>query len=270
MNDIKNINLCADDFGLSAGISRGILKLVHHQRLSAVSCMVNKPAFDEYAEQLLNYRKQVQIGLHFNLTDGPLCTGHPGFRLNTLLFKSHLGLLDRHSLTTEFILQLQSFVQTFGFLPDFIDGHQHVHQLPQVRSIILELYPKLMHESSPTLRATYPFSGGKFWFKGKILELTGGKAFVKSLTTRNIPHNPQFLGIYNFSPKNNYRDLFRFWLSQAKNEALIMCHPGERDAQWDTIAATRITELAYFSSDEFIQDCNEFNVQLKNVYSVKE
>jgi chitin disaccharide deacetylase len=33
--------------------------------------------------------------------------------------------------------QLQKFITAFGRLPDFIDGHQHVHLFPQIREALL-------------------------------------------------------------------------------------------------------------------------------------
>ena len=33
--------ICADDFGISNGVSEGIIELVFMDRVSAVSCMIN-------------------------------------------------------------------------------------------------------------------------------------------------------------------------------------------------------------------------------------
>lgn len=70
MSDLKNIFLCADDFGLNHGITQGILKMARLQRLSAVSCIVNASSFDVDAPHLLALKNGVRTGLHFNLTEG--------------------------------------------------------------------------------------------------------------------------------------------------------------------------------------------------------
>lgn len=60
--------LCADDFGMTGGISDGILSLCRQGRLNAVSAMTEAPLLPQYAPQLLAMADKVQIGLHFNLT----------------------------------------------------------------------------------------------------------------------------------------------------------------------------------------------------------
>lgn len=262
----KNIILCADDFGLSESVSRGILKLVRQQRLSAVSCMVNGSDFSHSAQDLYALHNQVQIGLHFNLTEGFLLSepATPCFSLNKLLIKSHLRLLDSSLISREFNAQLDLYSSTMNGLPDFIDGHQHIHQFPQISEVILKVYQQRLEATGSYIRSTYPaISSAEFKFKKNILALTGGKKLYSKLKKLNIPHNQYFSGIYNFAQDSNYRALFRQWLQDLPSDTLIMCHPGEKELNSsDAIAHTRPVELDYFLSTEFIQDCQEFTVHL--------
>jgi predicted glycoside hydrolase/deacetylase ChbG (UPF0249 family) len=262
VKDTKTIILCADDFGLNSGVSQGILKLAGMSRLSAVSCMVNLPGFAEYAPQLLALKNKVQIGLHFNLTEGTFLSipNTPCFSLNELLIKTHLASVKLAFIAQEFKQQLAQFIQIMGRLPDFIDGHQHVHQLPRIRTVILDLYEQQLRQYGTFIRATYPASST--YFKAKILAFTGGKALSQALAKASIPHNSGFSGIYDFAPHTEYRALFREWLETATHNMLIMCHPGEECAEHDVIAPTRLIELNYFLSDEFIKDCQKHKVQL--------
>src|SRR6185312_11376957 len=66
----KCIVLCADDYGQAPAISQGIINLIEKGRLSATSCMVNSDYWAEHAKWLLPYQQQIDIGLHFNLTEG--------------------------------------------------------------------------------------------------------------------------------------------------------------------------------------------------------
>ncbi|HFL3390006.1 TPA: ChbG/HpnK family deacetylase, partial [Legionella pneumophila] len=112
------------------------------------------------------------------------------------------------------------------------------------------------------IRSTYPsvnMSG--YQAKTKILGITGGKILSSQLKKTNIPHNPYFAGIYDFSDRTNYRSLFRQWLNNVPTNTLIMCHPGEGENS-DIIAEARARELNYFLSDEFMQDCEEYQVNL--------
>lgn len=260
--ETKNIVLCADDFGLNQGVSQGILKLVALGRLSAVSCMVNMPNFRIHAPELLALKNQVKIGLHFNVTEGSFLSApeKPCFSLNELLIKSHLGSIKPSLIAQEFKHQLEQFVQVFGIFPDFIDGHQHVHQFPGIRQVILGVYESQLKQHGISIRSTWPSIGSSF--KARILALTGGKALYKELQKASITHNSYFSGIYNLAPNTNYRALFQSWLTTLLDNTLIMCHPGERDIEPDSIGPARLTELCYFLSDEFIMDCQKYNVTL--------
>lgn len=263
--ELKTVVLCADDFGLNTGVSQGILKLARMKRLSAVSCMVNMPGFITHAPELLALKEQVQVGLHFNLTEGTFLSlpDTPCFSLNELLIKTHLSSVKLAFIAQEFKQQLATFVQVMGCLPDFIDGHQHVHQFPRIRQVILDLYEQQLRQHGTFIRATYPaVSVPRYQMKAKILAWTGGKALCTELKNAAIPHNDYFSGIYDFAPETDYRTLFCSWLSSLADRTLIMCHPGEADDESDAIAPTRIIELNYFSSNEFVNDCANYGIQL--------
>ena len=265
MNKLKNITLCADDFGLNRGISQAIIKLAAKERISAVSCMVTHTDFLLHALELSELKSKVQIGLHFNLTEGNLLSRYDqtAFNLNYLLLKTHLRLLDQRLIVKEFLVQLKRFQEVMGFLPDFIDGHQHVHQLPGIRNIVLDIYEKHLRKYNITIRATYPaVSMEPYLFKSRVLALTGGKALKNSLKRRAIPHNDYFSGIYDFKKGSDYRSLFRQWLKLVPDNTLIMCHPGEHSDASDTISHARPHEFSYFFGDDFLIDCEEFGVTL--------
>lgn len=269
MIEAKTVVLCADDFGLNSGVSEGILKLVRKKRLSAVSCMTNMPDFVSYGQQLLSLKDQVKIGLHFNLTEGDLIV-HPQkkcFSLSELLIKSHMHSVKLSFIAQEFLAQLEQFTGIMQRLPDFIDGHQHIHQFPVIRKVILDLYEQRLKDNGTSIRSVWPsINLPQYRLKAKVLHLTGGKALAQQLIKLNIPHNRYFSGIYDFAAHANYRDLFRKWLCFTKENTLIMCHPGDGINTTDTIAPARFKELNYFLSDEFLSDCDEYHVRLAYQY----
>ena len=63
----KAIGICADDFGLEAGVNEGILQLVAQGRLSAVSCLTQGASFRQDSAKLASM--DVDIGLHLNFTE---------------------------------------------------------------------------------------------------------------------------------------------------------------------------------------------------------
>lgn len=272
MSELKNIILCADDFGLNAGVSRGILKLVRLNRLSAVSCMVNLPEFSTQAPGLISLNSPIQVGLHFNLTEGYLLSKKdtPCFTLNRLILKTQARFINRALLVKEFHTQLDRFIEVMGTYPSFIDGHQHIHQFPVIRAIILDAYKERLKGKGVFIRATYPaFTLPQYQVKASILAKTGGQKLQYLLKKEHIPHNKYFCGVYDFSPDSSYRNLFRHWLKRAKDNTLIMCHPGEGQDSNDVIAPARTLELDYFLSDNFLSDCQEHQIKLELTASPK-
>src|SRR3984893_6024575 len=151
MNDAapRRIWLCADDYGLSPGVSRAIRDLIERGRLNATSVMVVGPAIgrDEAAALLAAAAKSSRcaIGLHVTLTapfrpltmhfrptDGGMFPAFP-----KLLRAGLLRRLDPEIIRAELMVQLAAFSELFGRAPDFVDGHQHAQLFPQVRDAFL-------------------------------------------------------------------------------------------------------------------------------------
>jgi predicted glycoside hydrolase/deacetylase ChbG (UPF0249 family) len=259
----RRLAVCADDYGLGPAVDRGILALAGQGRLTALSCLVTLPRWPAAAQALRD--GPVRAGLHFNLTEGePLSHGLrrcwprlPG--LGRLIAQAALGRLPAAALAEEFQVQLQRFVDATGHAPAFIDGHQHVHALPGVRSIVLAAAQSL----ALPVRSTGCVLGPGFGLKRRIIEACGGRALAAELRARRIAHPPALVGVYGFDPRADYRALVRGWLRSAPDEALLFCHPalGGPDAG-DVIGAARANEMAYLAADAFADDLAEFGVSL--------
>ena len=62
--------LCADDYALSPGVTRGILDALGKGRLNATGAMTNRPLWKEAAPDVAAFSDSADIGLHLNLTFG--------------------------------------------------------------------------------------------------------------------------------------------------------------------------------------------------------
>ncbi|AIT63513.1 ChbG/HpnK family deacetylase [Coxiella burnetii] len=265
---MKSITLCADDYGYTAPVCQAILKLLDNQRLSAVSCIVNTPLWKEYASLLKPFQLQCDIGLHFNLTEGYSLTDRSQFpNLNYWLVQSHLHRIDRQWLAAELNAQLDQFEQSIMQLPDFIDGHQHVHHLPIIRDILLQVYRRRLQRKKPYIRVASNGWFHPFALKPLVITITGAKRLKKMLRCDRIPHNPAFSGIYDFSNKIDYAEHFRRFLNWIDQRGIIMCHPGwGDDSDKDAIADARRREYDYLQSEQFLKDCQRANVRLTRFY----
>lgn len=268
----RTLALCADDFGLSPGISAGIARLANSQRLTAVSCITNSPHWAEQAKRLQGLPESVDVGLHLNFTEGRPLSARLAKRwptlpsLSTLIVRAHLRLLPQAELRNEVHAQLRAFIHAYGEPPRFIDGHQHVHHLPGLRESILDMAEHV--QPLPALRNTGRVLGPGSGFKRWVIERSGGIALAQALKQRVLAHNPALLGAYDFE-ELDYGRLMRRWLQALPPEGgLLFCHPGLRDPDDppDAIAAARGRELAYLASKDFTEDLAEADVVLGRVW----
>jgi predicted glycoside hydrolase/deacetylase ChbG (UPF0249 family) len=267
---MKLITLCADDYALNEAVSQGIIRLVATERLTAVSCMTTSPHWSQHAPWLHPYREKTDLGLHFNLTEGQPLSGKTSsiarqgtfLSLPLLVTKAHLRSLKVVDIEQELLLQLQQFVQHMQCLPDFIDGHQHIHHLPVIREALLKVYQQHLREKRAYIRISLQ-RRPRGNLKSLILAVTGAVKLQYQLQKLNIPYNAAFSGIYPFQDAMNYRQYFIEFLRKAENQQLIMCHPGlENRAEKDAIAFSRFQELTYLNSAAFNEDCEQYHVKL--------
>lgn len=252
--------LCADDYGLSAGISAAIRALLAAGRLSATSCMSAAPHWPEAAAALRDFRGAADIGLHFTLSElrplgamprlAPTGDFPPLHRLGRLAL---LRALDRREIEQELERQLDAFERSFGAPPDFIDGHHHVHQFPVVRDALLAVVQRRFPAGSLYLRscaepATAILTRGIATGEALILAAMG-RALKRAAARAAITTNASFRGARSFR-EPQYEPLFARFLDGLQPATLIMCHPGSAEPG-DAIGAARAQELSFFSGPRF-------------------
>lgn len=254
---LKNIILCADDYAQNEDISCGIIRAIDARRLNALSCLTTSFYWPEASRDLLSRRPQALIGLHFNLTHGFALSdawkaeyGQTFGGLLGVLQASYFKRLNLDVLKAECAAQLEAFRCALGVEPDFIDGHQHVHQLPQVRDALLAVYQdnQLTGFIRNTARAIH-------CSKSYIIARLGGITFKHALNSAGITTNTSFSGVYPFHRSRHYRRYFNCFLNHSQNSGLIMCHPGNRSTdKTDPLREYRCDELEYLMSDTFLDD----------------
>jgi predicted glycoside hydrolase/deacetylase ChbG (UPF0249 family) len=269
----KSLAICADDFGLTPGISAGIECLAKAERLAAISCISNAVYWPRCSPALKDLPASVETGLHINLTEGlPLSTSLTKIwpqlpSLPVLMLRAHMGLLPHAALRDEIRAQWDAFCAATGTEPRYVDGHQHVHHLPGVRRTMLELFEDM--QCKPAVRNTAQASGPGYGVKRWLIRNTGGRLLQRELQRRGLLHNAVLLGTYDFRA-TDYRSLMQGWLgSLTDSGAMLFCHPGLVRAgdPFDAIAAARTRELVYLGSAEFMQDLATANVQIGSVWS---
>jgi hypothetical protein len=283
----KRIVLCADDYGQAFPISIGILDLVSQRRLTAVSCLVNEPEWRTQAAMLSPFHSQVDLGLHFNLTQGEALSrdyqtyyGHRFLSLPSVMLKSLTKRWRLDILEQECHAQLNAFIDAMGFLPHYLDGHQHVHQFPVIREAVMKVFKERLASQHAYFRFAYERTSSSHLgstLKKWVIRSMSGSHLSRELTKHKIFHNQSFAGSYPFHKARQYRDYFLKFLQEIETNGVIMCHPGQSQIyprqldflqsergikSSDAIASARMLEYHYFSSEQFLKDCADHSVEL--------
>jgi predicted glycoside hydrolase/deacetylase ChbG (UPF0249 family) len=121
----------ADDFGLSAGVNRGIIQAHEQGIVTSASLMVRWPAATTAAAYARDH-PEFSIGLHVDL-------GEWAYRnSNWESLYEVVDLSDRTAVAEELDRQLDSFRRLLGKGPTHLDSHQHVHRQEPARSLFAE------------------------------------------------------------------------------------------------------------------------------------
>jgi predicted glycoside hydrolase/deacetylase ChbG (UPF0249 family) len=261
--------LCADDYGLAPGVNGAIRSLAADGRLSAFSCMVGAPAWNDAAAALAEAAKSCDVGLHLTLTDlaplGAMPKLAPQGRLPTLgvlMKRAYLRRLDRAEIAAEIERQVSALEAALGRPPDYVDGHKHVHLFPVVRDAVLALFEGGRLDK----RRTYVRS----CWEPAVRVAARGISVASALATARmaaplarrarrmgVAINDSFRGMNDFSRARSFRDLFRRFAAGPGARPLVMCHPGFPDAALaalDTLVERRQDEYDYLAGPDFPRD----------------
>jgi chitin disaccharide deacetylase len=127
----------ADDFGLSAGVNRGIITAHERGIVTSTSLMVRYPAADE-AVAYARHRRQLSVGLHFDIGEWEATKDRE--------WRAIYQVVDRYdalAVRRELSKQLERYRKLTGEDPTHLDSHQHVHRAEPAKSELLRVAEKL-------------------------------------------------------------------------------------------------------------------------------
>ncbi|MBI4611384.1 MAG: ChbG/HpnK family deacetylase [Candidatus Rokubacteria bacterium] len=145
---MKYLIVNADDFGLTVGVSRGILEASRHGIVTSTTLLVNLPVSVELLAELKATR--LGVGLHLNLTLGrPLS---PASAVPSLVDAEGKFVRDARQAAArakpdeaerELEAQVAAFATLLGRAPTHLDSHHHVGRHSPIREILWALARQL-------------------------------------------------------------------------------------------------------------------------------
>jgi len=133
----------ADDFGLTKGVTDGIIEAYKYGVVRSTTILMNGPAKD-YAITRAKEHPHLHIGVHLVLTMGQPILKQMNHLINTngeFRFTNRtrtIPLPARKQIRQEWMAQIELFLQS-GLTLHHIDSHHHIHGLEDVKEIVVEL-----------------------------------------------------------------------------------------------------------------------------------
>ncbi len=260
----KGIIVCADDFAVHESASLGIAKLARMGRISATSAMVLPARWPRDVALLQDVRGQIDVGLHLDWTsEFALASGH-GMSLGAAMRRAVLGGFNPVQTTRVIERQLDVFEAHWQGAPDYVDGHQHVHQFAGIREALVAVLVRRYGAQpvKPYLRISRAPQGAAD-FKSRVIAAMGAYAIEKIAASAGIARATALSGIYNFAGgPARYAALMARWLAQAPAGSIIMCHPAYAAEPGDEIGIARAQEFEFLCGPDFALAIQRANVVL--------
>ena len=279
----KRLIVNADDFGMSRGITDGILRAHQDGIVTSTSIMVNMPG-SEYAIQRMPEFPSLGVGVHLNLSEGrPLLPPH---KVSTLITKDgvfhpllemihrmwHWQLSERE-IEAEFRAQIQ-WLKERGLTPTHADSHQHMYTYPPTA---IAFRRALQAEGVRKIRGTVTRAGQR----GGSIRQTYGGTLLRQVAVRGYMEFLQNVVFHGFiypdsclAIPRTYRDRgalsegVRFVLNhQPSGTYQLGCHPGitpDHAAEAEDFKGRRECDLQLLIDPELRDEANRNRIQLIN------
>lgn len=237
----------ADDWNLTAGVSRGVLEAHRHGVVTSTTVLVNLPP-DEEALAELSGTPTLGVGLHLNLTWGRSLS--PPEAVPSLLDGEGRFLRDPEVVAArakpvearqELEAQLEAFETFFGRRPTHLDSHHHLHRHPPLEEVVLDL----------ALNAGLPLRSQEPAVRDRLRRL-------------GVVTTDHFLGDVGAEPYWTVSRLLDTLAGLDDGVTELMCHPGRYDETlaWSRYGRQREAELAALADPEVRATVERLGIRL--------
>lgn len=229
----------ADDFGLCRPVNEGIITAHRHGIVTATSLMAVGRAF-EHAVGACRQAPGLDIGIHLTLVgEKPLLQRRTSLADSTGSFPASAlalvraygcGAIRRPDVRAEWTAQIEKILDA-GLCPSHIDSHQHVHVLPGLTDIVMDL--AAAYRIAFVRRPIERLQASLFKENRAVPRLLGWTTLAACWSVSRAfgavsapPWAPRFLGFFHSGRLDAHR-LGQLLCSLRPGTVYeLMCHPG--------------------------------------------
>ncbi len=271
----RKLIINADDFGLTHGVTEGIIHGAYNGCITSTSVMVNQLMHFRINPTLADPGKP-GVGVHLNITTGKPVL--PPEDLSTLVdsngdFKGEEFIFDNMDSLNLIQIEKEWRAQIIGFLikfgrPDHLNSHHHVHLHPRLFTVLVQIagemripirFPILMDNLDG-----FPYDPSLSGLSNRI---------TPEVLSQNLPllervglRFPDYFCDDFITPNiNNPEKLVEFIQHLPEGITEMMCHPGFLDDtlfQLSTYTQIRVDELKALTTPQLKNIFKQENIEL--------
>lgn len=276
---MRRLIVNADDFGLTAGVNRGIVQSHQNGIVTSTTLMACSNRFTE-ATTLSRDLPRLSVGCHVVLVDGtptadaaqiPTLVGPgtpPQFRASLMNFAAQAasGRLDEGEIEAEITAQIQK-LQSAGVAVSHLDSHKHTHMFPVVLRGMLRAAKNCGVKAIRNPFEPLVFAKFARWKRQFQLRMMSNfrKNFRRALESAEIATPDGCVGVAATGGLN--QETFQQLIERLPEGTWeFVSHPGYNDQELDAIATrlreSREKELAVLTSPATKEALRQQQVQL--------
>lgn len=281
---MKGLIVNADDFGVTRGVNRGIIRCHREGIVTSTTIMANGDAFEDAAE-LAKQNPKLGVGVHVVLVGGRALgardeigeladsKGDLPRSLSSLLRKSATGKVRREQMEREIAAQIERVLAS-GIQPTHLDTHKHAHMYPPVMKALARVAGdyRIRNVRMPfeNFRGVIRRMGsvrlaalGRSTF---VLSVQGSRSHFRRYVSATQLHTPDHFFGFAATGQLARDGVLRVLRHLPEGTSELMCHPGINDADLEAqptrLTKERETELAALTDADVKKEIAECGIHL--------
>jgi chitin disaccharide deacetylase len=281
---MKRLITNADDFGVTHGVNRGIVRCHREGIVTSTTIMANGDAFED-AAQLARDNLNLGVGVHVVLVGGRAVgargeigeladsKGELPRTLSALLRKCATGKVQQRQIEREIAAQIERVVAS-GIQPTHLDTHKHTHMYPPVMKALAKVAGdygiRNVRMPFENLRGVIRRMGsvrlaslGRSTF---VLSVQGSRSHFRRYARATQLRTPDHFFGFAVTGQLARDGVLRILRQMPEGTSELMCHPGINDADLEAqptrLKKERETELAALTDADVKKEIAERGIHL--------